>query len=61
MEDCKIDKEYWDKTFKGLETEITANGSLGSSSEDRAYNAGISKAIHFVKKYKEHRGLYQIA
>ena len=53
---------YTEEDFDGMITEITANMCLVPVSEaDRAHNAAMRQAIHFIRLYKEGKGLFQIS
>lgn len=55
-------KEFWDKSFNGLKTEIGANRLMMPPHDDfkKGYNQAMNKALHFVEMYKNKEGLFQI-
>jgi len=49
-----------DEDYKGLKTEITACMCLCPKNEgDKGYNQGMRKALEFIEKYHEGKGLMQ--
>jgi len=47
--------------YKGLCSEIIANKVLSSTTpEDASWNAAMTKALHFIRKYHEGTGLFQV-
>jgi hypothetical protein len=49
-----------EEDYKGLKTELGANKCLVPKNDaDHAWNDGLDKALVFIKKYHEGKGLFQ--